>query len=94
MEYYNIILLFIRLKGLLLPTEEAAKGMLRTAFFAQQKCPDEKEVVAALPTLASGRLKVKSLAELEEDVDRLVAIKDVSTTRRGNILKKINKASV
>ncbi|KAF2364297.1 Chromo domain [Trinorchestia longiramus] len=64
------------LKTALLPCEESLKPLLRTAFFAQLNAPAQADVDAALPAIISKKIKIKTMSELEGDIDKLVAIKD------------------
>lgn len=62
----------------MLPCEESLRLQLRMAFFAQLTAPKQHDVIKALPLLIAGKIKVKEMSELEEDIDKLVATKDVS----------------
>jgi len=64
-------------KDLQLPGESDLSKVLRDAFWAQLTAPCQEDVVAALPLLVGKKVRVKPMPELEEDVDRLLATKDL-----------------
>ncbi|XP_018013578.1 histone-lysine N-methyltransferase Su(var)3-9 [Hyalella azteca] len=69
------------LKTTLLPCEESLKPLLKMAFFAQLTAPAQADVLAALPLVIAGRCKIKEMSELEEDVEKLVSIKDCTSEK-------------
>uniref|UniRef100_A0A6A7FQG3 Histone-lysine N-methyltransferase Su(Var)3-9-like n=1 Tax=Hirondellea gigas TaxID=1518452 RepID=A0A6A7FQG3_9CRUS len=69
------------LKSLLLPCEDGVKVLLRGAFFAQLTAPKQNNVDAVVHLLVSGKVRVKEMPELEEDIDKLMATKDCLSDR-------------
>ena len=63
--------------ALALPTDKELKSELRALFLAQLPKPTDELVKASLPVLLQGK-KLKEPSELEEDIARLLALKEVS----------------
>ena len=69
-------------KDLQLPSESDLRKVLRDAFWAQLTAPRQEDVIAALPLLISKKVRVKPMSELEEDIEKLLATKDLAKHKK------------